>query len=271
MIGDKGSQVLTDGFLLSPYVADQQVNGLYWHKQRVDSVNKFMILMRSYGIPVFTSENGAQYNTGLTRMIPNLNFSDTSPCSNPNLFECGAINHLVVVTDDGETLPGATTPEGIKNAFSKAMRDHLSRTKSAFRFHNISIQKDSITSSTCSAGGISNSPWNIYVPLSKETGGISLDLCSSNWSPLFQQLADQIILSANSINFQQCSASDRSVNSVKLVVSNQSRIALASDEFQYTAPANGVSAKLYISPELLKSKNIDPLSITNIEVNSTLK
>jgi hypothetical protein len=260
--------------LPAPYKPNALVDDVYWHHDLVFSADKFLATMGVFGLTAYTpvgttkpvSINKTKYAT-----IPGLNIAANSACKGTNLFDCDALNHIVFVTDDGESLAGcaANTPNCIPDTFDNEMKAHLAKTDSSYRLHAINFTKTSVKSSTCAAGveGV----WKDYESLAAESGGLSLDLCQNDWSPLFDQLKERIVSTTRPAAFGQCAKSDREIVSVALKLKDGLTITLTLKDVTYAAPAGTAAATIYLPGSFLDSKGIAIDQVAGLVVQSKLK
>lgn len=120
-----------------------------------------------------------------------------------SLLRPGAIVHFVVVTDDETDVPGGLDGAGSladsdaeRAATAQWFADQMTapeRLGRAFTLHSIVGEVDG----DCAAS--SNSVANVgqtYIDLANQNGGRIFDICTDDWTPLFNTLAEAVLSSA---------------------------------------------------------------------------
>ncbi|HUP56391.1 MAG TPA: vWA domain-containing protein [Bdellovibrionota bacterium] len=254
VIGER--QNSTDVLPAPPYVKNGSYNGVFWHFYEIGSTDKMQKLMRSYGMTEFQSGGTTRSLNSSFPAIPGVNFA--AACSTAgSLFNCDALNHVVVVTDDIERLPNVTGQDATRTAFMTSFGAHLSKNRNTFKLHAIHAKQ----ASTCSVAAYGK----IYEDIAAATGSLSVDVCTTNWTPVFNALKNNIVASSGAVHFGKCASPTRSVSSVRVRWSG-GEVALAASDYIYTNPAElGTRPSIYVSPQTLQSKGVPidgtPLSL----------
>jgi len=280
VVGTEGSIFDRNSPLLpAPYRANALVDDVYWHYNLVFSRDKFLATLGVLGASSYQPA-GAIFPTIIDkskyRTIADLDVSSTSACRGTNLYDCDALNHVVIVTDDGETLSGCTpgmlrsNPSCIEDTFDSTLKTHLAKTGSSYRLHAIHYTSTSVPTATCTPG-TAGDIWTPYTSLATATGGLSLDLCQDDWNPLFDQLKERIVGSSRPTAFAQCGKSNREIISVSLKLKDGQVIPLAIKDVIYAAPSGNAAATLYLPGSVLEAKGVAFSQVAGLVVESKLK
>lgn len=233
--------------LPAPYVKNGTYNQVYWHHQAIGSKDKLRKLMRAYGMTTFLS-GGVSRILGTT--VPTFpEFDALGACdATSTLFNCNSLNHIVIVTDDIEALPNTTGQDNTRDAFMGSFGDHLKINRNAFKMHGIHAK----ATSSCSVAAYGK----IYEDMATATGALSHDVCTANWTILFNSLKDQIFASAKAMEFGQCLAPNRTIGSVKVKWGTQV-VTLGTSDYVFTAAADAFSLPtIYVPSASLTANNV---------------
>lgn len=97
----------------------------------------------------------------------------------------GASTHFIVVTDDDSDMSAS--------AFESQMTSALGH---GFTLHAIASPGDQLFPCLGGLAGIAAAPGREYWTLASRTGGLRVSICTSDWSALFTELRDAVVVSA---------------------------------------------------------------------------
>jgi len=259
---------------------DGQKNGVYWHYKKIDAMDKLQNLLKMYHIGQVKDLFGINQTLNSPSDVELPGYSSMGPCDRSgNLYNCDAFNHLIVITDSKEQLNftngGTSDQQEIEDIFIRDFRANVSTLGNSMRFHGL-VSK---SSNGCGSTTQLSSP--IYNNLSSRTGGLALDVCLDDWTPLFEQLESNILQSVAAKDLNVCSEQDRTISRVTVSwprdINNpgagKDSIILSPGDYIYTPPKGSTKPSIYIDSKLLASKGVPTASgtILTVKVEFLLK
>jgi len=255
-----GSQLSGKEVLPNEYVHNGTFNDIYWHYDKISSRDKIENLMYAYGINDVILAGGSTQSLSGSSRFPGLNMQGA--CSrNDILFNCNSLNHIIIATDDNETLPpfGSNQNE-IRDSFITSLTSHFTPNSNSFRVHSIyATQTGAESSCSIARQGL------IYTDLTNLTGGYAHDICEADWGPVFDALKDNIVNSANGLKILECPGSNRSLTSVVVRTAGFNEVKLNPGDYQFNNA--GQTATLSISTAALTAHGLPVAAGTQYTVN----
>ena len=121
----------------------------------------------------------------------------------------------------------------------KNLRTSLSSRRNMIKFHAIAGKPNFFGNASCEE--IVNTGW-IYDRITRSSGGVNLDLCSNNWSPLFNELRNQIISDGLAVPVSRCPNKERSSLTLQLKwkdnLGRDRSIELTPNSYTYYSPGS---------------------------------